>query len=114
MSSCMFAPENCVVVAEGELCHDGAFHVRALGFPPAEARSELPMASQLCLERLLNCVSLLLRENVQSVCCRTLLCSIPWNADLGQDHENLANQRISNIYCSTCHRINAVFVQVQK
>jgi hypothetical protein len=44
-----YPAENCVVVAEGELCHDGAFHVRALGFPPAEARSDLPMASQVSL-----------------------------------------------------------------
>lgn len=39
--------ENAVVIAEGELRHDGAFHARALGFPPAEARSDLPMASQV-------------------------------------------------------------------
>lgn len=32
--------ENCVVVAEGELGHNGVFKVHALGFPPVEARAK--------------------------------------------------------------------------
>lgn len=36
-----------MVIAEGELRADGAFHARALGFPPAEHRNELPMAAQV-------------------------------------------------------------------
>lgn len=38
--------ENCVVIAEGALGHDGAFHVRALGLPPCEPRASLPLAAQ--------------------------------------------------------------------
>ncbi|KAG2440412.1 hypothetical protein HYH02_010300 [Chlamydomonas schloesseri] len=41
-----FYTENCVVIAEGALGHDGAFHVRALGLPPCEPRSALPLAAQ--------------------------------------------------------------------
>ncbi|GLC72461.1 hypothetical protein PLESTF_001250200 [Pleodorina starrii] len=41
-----FYTENCVVIAEGWLGHDGAFHVKALGLPPAEPRSALPLAAQ--------------------------------------------------------------------
>ncbi len=38
--------ENCIVIAEGALGHDGVLHVRALGFPPTELRSALPLAAQ--------------------------------------------------------------------
>ncbi|KAG2446253.1 hypothetical protein HXX76_000845 [Chlamydomonas incerta] len=41
-----FYTENCVVIAEGALGHDGAFHVRALGLPPCEPRASLPLAAQ--------------------------------------------------------------------
>lgn len=41
-----FYTENCIVIAEGSLGYDGVFHARALGFPPTEPRSELPMAAQ--------------------------------------------------------------------
>ncbi|GLI68639.1 hypothetical protein VaNZ11_013000, partial [Volvox africanus] len=41
-----FFTENCVVIAEGAMAHDGAFHVRALGLPPTEPRSALPLAAQ--------------------------------------------------------------------
>lgn len=34
------------MIAEGALGHDGALHVRALGFPPTEPRSGLPLAAQ--------------------------------------------------------------------
>ncbi len=39
--------ENCVVVAEGEVGHDGVFKVAALGFPGCETRSELPATAQV-------------------------------------------------------------------
>ncbi len=35
-----------MVIAEGALGHDGAFHVRALGLPPCEPRAALPLAAQ--------------------------------------------------------------------
>ncbi|GFR42612.1 hypothetical protein Agub_g3543, partial [Astrephomene gubernaculifera] len=41
-----FYTENCVVIAEGSLGHDGFFHARALGLPPCEPRSQLPLAAQ--------------------------------------------------------------------
>ncbi|GIL67859.1 hypothetical protein Vafri_21147, partial [Volvox africanus] len=41
-----FFTENCVVIAEGAMAHDGAFHVRALGLPPTEPRAALPLAAQ--------------------------------------------------------------------
>ena len=34
------AAENCIVVAEGALQHNGVFRVDALGFPPPETRAE--------------------------------------------------------------------------
>ena len=37
---CCAAAENCIVVAEGALQHNGVFRVDALGFPPPEARAE--------------------------------------------------------------------------
>ncbi|KAG2497843.1 hypothetical protein HYH03_004110 [Edaphochlamys debaryana] len=46
MTAAGFYTENCVVIAEGALGHDGAFHVRALGLPPVEPRSALPLAAQ--------------------------------------------------------------------
>eukprot|EP00877_Chromochloris_zofingiensis_P012640 jgi/Chrzof1/762/Cz01g27210.t1 len=41
-----FITENCVVVAEGEMGHDGVFKVYALGFPSCETRSQLPATAQ--------------------------------------------------------------------
>lgn len=38
--------ENCIVIAEGEMGHDGVFRVVALGFPQCENRSELPATAQ--------------------------------------------------------------------
>jgi len=38
--------ENCIVIAEGAMQLDGAFHAAALGFPPCEPREGLPMAAQ--------------------------------------------------------------------
>ena len=39
--------ENCIVIAEGAMQLDGAFHAAALGFPPCEPRENLPMAAQV-------------------------------------------------------------------
>lgn len=39
--------ENCVVMAEGELGHDGRFAVSALGFPTCEPREALPATAQV-------------------------------------------------------------------
>ncbi|KAG1674469.1 hypothetical protein FOA52_003074 [Chlamydomonas sp. UWO 241] len=41
-----FYTENCIVIAEGEMHADGAFHASAVGFPPCETRGHLPMAAQ--------------------------------------------------------------------
>lgn len=41
-----FFTENCIVIAEGELAHDGVLHVRALGFPPTEPREALALSGQ--------------------------------------------------------------------
>ncbi|KAK9827395.1 hypothetical protein WJX81_006181 [Elliptochloris bilobata] len=41
-----FYTENCVVVAEGELGHNGVFKVHALGFPPVEARAKSQAAAK--------------------------------------------------------------------
>jgi hypothetical protein len=38
--------ENCVVVAEGEMGVDGAFHAAAAGFPSCEPRASLPATAQ--------------------------------------------------------------------
>ncbi|KAF6263998.1 DNA polymerase epsilon, subunit B [Scenedesmus sp. NREL 46B-D3] len=38
--------ENCVVVAQGEMGHDGVFRVLELGFPGCEKRSELPATAK--------------------------------------------------------------------
>lgn len=42
----MSLAENCIVIAEGAMQLDGAFHAAALGFPPCEPREGLPMAAQ--------------------------------------------------------------------
>lgn len=47
MLPCQSAAENCVVVAEGEMGHDGVFKVYALGFPSCETRSQLPATAQV-------------------------------------------------------------------
>jgi hypothetical protein len=41
--------ENAVIVAEGEMGHDGVFRAYAVGFPPCESRSELPPTAQVCV-----------------------------------------------------------------
>lgn len=41
-----YAAENCIVVAEGEIGHNGIFRVIALGFPTCESREELPATAQ--------------------------------------------------------------------
>lgn len=40
------AAENCIVVAEGVLQHNGVFKVRALGFPPVEFQAESQLAAK--------------------------------------------------------------------
>jgi hypothetical protein len=39
--------ENCVVVAQGEMGHDGVFRVQELGFPGCEKRSDLPATAKV-------------------------------------------------------------------
>ncbi|MEW5317701.1 MAG: hypothetical protein WDW38_008982 [Sanguina aurantia] len=41
-----FFTENCIVIVEGCLGHDGVFHAKAMGLPPCELRSELPIAAR--------------------------------------------------------------------
>ena len=43
MSDCA---ENCVVVAEGELQHNGVFRASALGLPPVESRRTSEIAAK--------------------------------------------------------------------
>jgi len=38
--------ENCIVVAEGMLGHNGVMRVNALGFPPVEPRAESQAAAK--------------------------------------------------------------------
>lgn len=47
MTASGFYTENCIVLAEGEMNVDGAFHAQAMGLPPAEPRENLPMAAQV-------------------------------------------------------------------
>ena len=42
----MGCAENCVVIAEGRLQHDGEMKVTALGMPPTEPREESLAAAQ--------------------------------------------------------------------
>ena len=43
--------ENCVVVAEGELQHNGVFRASALGLPPVESRRTSEIAAKVrCME----------------------------------------------------------------
>lgn len=44
---CPGAPENCVVVAEGEMGLDGMFRVAVLAFPSCESRAQLPATAQV-------------------------------------------------------------------
>lgn len=39
--------ENAVIVAEGEMGHDGVFTAFAVGFPPCESRAQLPPIAQV-------------------------------------------------------------------
>ncbi len=39
--------ENCVVVAEGELQHNGVFRASALGLPPVESRRTSEIAAKV-------------------------------------------------------------------
>eukprot|EP00798_Chlamydomonas_sp_ICE-L_P003761 gene3761-13821_t len=44
-----FFTENCVVIAEGELGHDGVFHARALGFPPTQYVARPCLVGENCV-----------------------------------------------------------------
>jgi hypothetical protein len=46
-AAAVLVPENCIVIAEGEVGHDGTFKVAALGFPSCERREELPAVAQV-------------------------------------------------------------------
>jgi hypothetical protein len=51
--------ENCVVVAQGEMGHDGVFRVQELGFPGCEKRSELPATAKVSTQQALKPINII-------------------------------------------------------
>lgn len=68
-----YAAENCIVVAEGALQHNGVFRVDALGFPPPETRAESQAALKVrVLGILMSMLAGMDHEAHQQRACRAL------------------------------------------